>query len=267
MQPTGAPVDDVAYLVRSEHRVAALVAMRARPRTRSELQEATGVSASTIRRTLSAFERRNWIRRTGYTYRTTALGAYVADAVAVLLDRLETERTVRDVWQWLPEEDSGFAIEMCADAVVTVAEANDPYGPANRFFELLRTTDRFQFVGSDLALLEPRREAFCHRIIDGLRAEVVGPGHVARYIRRTYPELFSKTLASGNLTARLAEELPSYAVGIFDDRVAVCGLDPDSVSARVLVDTDDEAARRWAAGKFTVCWDQSRPLPEETPAR
>ena len=261
---TGSPIDDIGYLARSEHRAPTLVALTVRPRSRSELWEMAGVSSSTIRRTLSEFEDRNWIRRDGYQYETTPLGAFVASAVAELIERLDTERKLRDVWQWLPGEESGFTIEMCSDAVVTVAEAENPYGPINRFLSLLRGTDRFRFVGFDLALLEPCKDEFCQRVIDGMRSEIIDPPSVARYIRSTYPELSSKTLASGNLTIRLHDDLPSFGVGIFDDRIAISGYDPDSVTVRVLVDTDAPEAREWAESEYAHYRRKTPTIPIET---
>lgn len=109
---TGSPIDDIAYLARSEHRAPTLVALTVRPRSRSELWEMTGVSSSTIRRTLREFEGRSWIRRNEYQYEATPLGAFVASAVAELIERVEVERTLRHVWQWLPNEESGFTLEM-----------------------------------------------------------------------------------------------------------------------------------------------------------
>ena len=261
---TGSPIDDIAYLARSEHRAPTLVALTVRPRSRSELWEMTGVSSSTIRRTLNEFEDRNWIRREGYKYEVTPLGAYIASAVAELVERVETERKVRDVWQWLPDEESGFTIEMCTDAVVTVAEADNPYAPINRFRALLRNTDRFRFVGSDLALLEPCRDEFCQRVIDGMRTEIIDPPNVAEYIRSTYPELSAETLASGNLTIRLHDDLPPYGIGIFDHRIAICGHDPDSVSVRVLLDTDSPDAREWAESTYSFYRRRTPTVPLET---
>ncbi|MFC4550106.1 MULTISPECIES: helix-turn-helix transcriptional regulator [Halorussus] len=260
----GSPIDDIAYLARSEHRAPTLVALTVRPRHRFELKETAGVSSSTIRRTLSEFEDRNWIRRVGHRYEATPLGAYVASAMADLIERVETERKVRDVWQWLPDEDSGFTIEMCVDAVVTVAEADNPYAPINRFLTLLRETDTFRFVGSSLALLEPCREEFCGQIIDGMRAELVDSPNVARYIRSTYPELSSRTLESGNLTVELYDDLPPYGVGIFDHRIAICGHDFDSVTVRVLLDTDSRDARRWAESTYSLYRRRAPTVPLET---
>ena len=246
----GSPIDDIAYLARSEHRAPTLVALAVRPRSRSELWEMTGVSSSTIRRTLREFEDRNWIRRVGYQYEATPLGTFIASAMAELIERVETERKVRDVWQWLPDEESGFTVEMCTDAVVTVAEADNPYAPINQFLSLIRETDHFRFVGSSLALLEPCRDEFCQRIIGGMETKIIDLPSVAKYIRSTYPELSSKTLASGNLTIRLHDDLPKYSIGIFDHRVAICGHDPDSVTVRVLVDTDAPDVRKWAESQY-----------------
>ena len=224
----------------------------------------TGVSSSTIRRTLSEFEQRNWIRRNGYQYEATPLGAFVASAVAELIERVELERKLRDVWHWLPGEESGFTIEMCADAVVTVAEADNPYAPVNRFFALIEETDRFRFVGSDIALLEPRRDEFCRRVIDGMQTEIIDPPSVARYIRSTYPELSSETLASGNLTIRLHDDLPTYGIGLFDHRIVICGHDPESVTVRVLLDTDSQEAREWAESTYSLYRRQTPTVPLET---
>ncbi|WP_101295652.1 helix-turn-helix transcriptional regulator [Halegenticoccus soli] len=254
------PIDDVGYLARSEHRAPTLVALSARPRSRSELWELTGVSSSTIRRTLREFESRNWIRRNGYRYETTQLGAFVADAMEELLDRVETERKLRDVWNWIPSEESGFTIEMCSDAVVTVAEPDDPYAPVNRFASLLRKTNGFRFVGFDVALLEPCKDALRERIVDGMETEIIDPPSVARYILSTYPEHCSEPLESGNLTVLLHDGLPPYGIGFFDDRIAVSCIDQDSGTVRALIDTDAQAAREWAESTYERYRREARPL-------
>ena len=261
---TGAPIDDIAYLARSEHRTPTLVALTDRPRSRSELCESTGVSSSTIRRTLREFEDRNWIRRNEYRYETTQLGAFVASAMAELIERVELEQELRDVWQWLPGDESGFAVEMCSDAVVTVAEMDNPYAPVNRFLTLIRQTDKFRFVGIDIAIFEPNRDELCQRVIDGTRTEIIHPPSVATYYRSNYPELLSETLASGNLTIWLHDDLPPYGVGIFDHRIAVCGHDPDTQTIRVLLDTDSEEAREWAEAEYAFYRDETSTVPLET---
>lgn len=260
----GSPIEDIAYLARSTHRAPTLIALTVRPRSRSELWEMTGVSSSTIRRTLNEFEDRDWIRRDGYQYETTPLGAYVATAMAELIDRVETEQQLRDVWQWLPDEDSGFSIDMCTDATVTVADADDPYRPVTRFLSLVRGTDRFRFAGLDVALLEPCKDELCRRIIDGMETEVLTRPRVVKYIRSTSPELFSAALESGNLTVRLHDDLPAYGVSLLDGRAAVGGYDHDSVTVRVLVDTDESDAREWAESTYESYRRRTPTMPLET---
>jgi predicted transcriptional regulator len=120
------PLDDIEFLAGSEHRVTALAALARGPRSRADLQALTGASASTTGRTLHEFEERRWIRKNGHRFETTQLGAFVAAGMQELIERIETERKLRDVWQWLPTEASGFTVEMGSSAVLTDARADDP---------------------------------------------------------------------------------------------------------------------------------------------
>ncbi|MFC4437754.1 MULTISPECIES: helix-turn-helix transcriptional regulator [Natrialbaceae] len=256
-------VDDVAYLTRAPHRVTTLAALAGRPRSRTDLRELTGVSPSTISRTLREFEARHWVRRDGHRYEATQPGAFVASVMEELLGRLETERQFRDVWQWLPLEVRELGLETMSDAVVTVAAVDDPYRPVNRFVSLLRETDRFRFVGFDLALFEPCQVELCQRIVDGMRTEIIDPPNVASHIRSTYPEQSAETLESGNLAVLLHDDLPTYGICLFDDRVGVCGYNPDSGTVRVLIDTDVPAVREWAESVYESYRREARPLAIE----
>lgn len=257
---TSSPLEDAEFLARSEHRATALAALAGRPQSRADLLDLTGASTSTIGRTLREFERRGWVRRDGQRYEATQLGAYVATGMRDLLARLETERALREVWQWLPSGEDGFTVEMAADAVVTRASAEDPYCPVNRFESLLRETDRFRFVGYDVALLEPCKDELARRTADGMRAEIIDPPSVAQYIRSTYQEHCAGPLESGNLSVRVHDDLPDYGVSLFDDRVAVSGYNPDSGTVQVLLDTDAPAAREWAESTYECYRQEARPL-------
>ena len=261
-----AAIGDVAFLTRSGHRVSALVALAERPRSRAALRELTGVSASTIGRTLGEFERRNWIRRDGHEYEATQLGAFVAAAMREVTRQVATERKLRDAWQWLPTAADGFSVEMCADAVVSVAEPADPYRPVQRFGSLLAETDRFRFVGSDLALLEPCKDEFRQRILDGVETEIIDPPSVARQVLSAYPEHCEAPLKSGNLTVRVHDDVPSYGLALFDDRIGIVGYSTDSGTVQVLIDTDTTAARKWAEATYASYRSDSRPLSVTLPA-
>lgn len=235
-----------------------LAALTVRPRSRSELSELTAVSSSTVRRTLREFEDRNWIRRNEYQYETTALGASVASAMVDLIDRIETQQQLRDVWKWLPGEEHGFSIDMCAEATVTIADGDGPYRPVNRFRALLDEANQFRLLGFDIAMLELCKDDLCERIIGGMEAEIINQPRVADYIRNNCPEPFSRSLESGNLTIRLHDNLPHFGLCLMEDRMAITGYDNDAVTVRVLVDTDRSAAKEWAESMYA-------PYLRETP--
>lgn len=260
---TDSPLDDVEFLARSDHRTTALGALARRPRNRTELRELTGVSASTIGRTLRELENRSWIRRVDGEYEATPLGAYVATGMGELIERIETERKLRDVWRWLPAEAEGFSVEMVSDAVVTAAAADDPYRPVNRFVSLLRETERFRFVGVDVALLEPCRDELRDRIVDGMRAEIIDPPSVAKYVLSTYPEHCSDPLESGNLTVRVHDDLPVYGLSVFDDRIGISCYHPYNGTVQVLIDTDTPETCAWAESIYESYRREARPLAPE----
>ena len=254
-------LEDIAFLARSEHRVAALVAMSSAPRSRSELGELTGASSSTIRRTLRDFEERHWIERDGYQYETTELGGFIAGAMSDLLDRFKTEQQLRTVWEWLPEQMSGFSLEMCLDAEVTVASAENPYRPAGRFDDLLAGTERLRFLGFDVAMLEPIRATLCERIVEGMRADLIVQPRVIRYIRSTHADAFEGPLESGNLTVKVHEDLPPYGLGILEERAAIACYDSPGLSVRALIDTSGEECLTWAESEFARYERQTPTLP------
>lgn len=255
---THPPLEEIEFLARSPHRVRVLDAVARRAQSRADLLAMTDVSQSTMGRTLRAFEDRGWIRRDGRHYEATQAGAFVATGMRDLVDRLETELTLRDICRWLPPPESGFTMELCADATVTVADAEDPYRPITRFRSLLGKTERLRFAGFDLALLEPSRDDLTNNILEGMRTEIIDPPHVVQHIRSNYPEQFEAVLESGNLTLRVHDDLPPYGLGLFDDRVVISGYDSESGTVRALVDTDAPAAREWAESTYL---DYRRTIP------
>ncbi|USZ70939.1 helix-turn-helix transcriptional regulator [Natronosalvus halobius] len=259
----GSALEDVEYLARSSHRVTVLASLSEAPRTRAELQESTGASASTISRTLRTLEQRRWAVRNGHCYEATPLGAYVATGVTDLLERLEAERNLRDIWDRLPVGEIDGGLEEFADAVVTPATVEDPYGPVSRFLALVEESDTFRFVGFELGLIEPCMDDLCRQITDGLKATIIDLPNVANYIRSTYPDLSTRTLRSGNLTALLHDDPPPNGLSLFDDRVGLCVYAPDTGTLQAMVDTDSLAVRTWAEQTFDQYRQAARPLALE----
>lgn len=254
------PIDDIAYLARSEHRVPTLVALTERPRSRSELCELTGVSSSTIRRSLGEFEDRTWIRKEEHQYVATRLGKAIAVGMEDLLARAETERKLRDVWHWLPDGVRRLSVETWAEMTVTVAEPDSPYRPVNRVESLLRTTTAFRFLRPEVALMEPCLAVLLQLIDDGATITLVDRPSCHTYFLSTYPERSSEMLKQENFTVLEHDELPSYGIGLLDDRVVISCYEQESGIVQAVVDTDVPTVRNWANSVYDSYRSDARPI-------
>jgi predicted transcriptional regulator len=244
-----ATLDEIKFLADSSNRADALLALRERSHDRDELRATTGASGPTVGRIVGDFEERGWITREGATYELTKPGRFVADHFTDFVDRMDTERRLREVWQWLPSELSDFTLELVADAAVTAVEPGDPYGPANRCASLYRETE--QLRGFDAALTAPHHFAeLYHQIVDGMDTEIIFPPTVSENIASTYPKKAGEVLESDSFTLWLHDGLPLYRVLVFDDHVGIGGYDADSGVLQVYVDTDAPEARTWAESTF-----------------
>ncbi|OYR41332.1 MarR family transcriptional regulator [Halorubrum sp. Ib24] len=259
-QNAESPISDIAYLARSEHRVPTLVALTERPRSRSELCELAGVSSSTIRRTLDEFEDRVWIRKDGYQYTATRLGEAIASAMQDLIEQVETERKLRDVWHWLPEEVSDFPIETWDAMTITVAEPDSPYRPIDRFESLLKETNDLRLVRPEIALMEPCFEVLVQLIDEGVDVVLVARPESHTYFLSTYPERSVEMMQQDNFTVLEHDSLPPCGTGLLDERAAISCYEQDSGTVHVLIDTDVAAIREWAQSVCDTYASEAQPV-------
>ena len=259
-QPPDSAIGDIAYLARSEHRIPALVTLTEQPRSRSELCEVTGVSSSTIRRTLNEFEDRRWIHKDGYRYVATRLGEAVASGTEELLDRIETERTLRDVWHWLPDEVSEFPIETWSELTITVAGPDVPYGPINRFESLLENTSTVRFLRPEVALMDPCFDVLCQQIDEGVDVTLIDRPHCHAYFISTYPEHSSELLQRDNFTVLEHDDLPPYGTGLLDQCVTISCYEQGSGTVTAILETDAPAVCEWAQSAYERHLRDARPI-------
>lgn len=246
LRSEGSPFVDIAYLSRSEHRVSTLVALTERPRSRSELCELVGVSSSTVRRTLDEFDDRLWIRKDGYRYAATRLGEAVASGMKDLIERVETERKIRAVWHWFPEEISGLPFETWSELNITVAEPDAPYRPVGRFESLLRETTTVRFLRPEVALMDPCFDLIHQLIDEGVDMTLIDRPQCHAHFLSTYPERSSEMVQRDNFTILEHDDLPPYGVGLLDGCVAISCYERSSGTVHALIDSDATAVREWA---------------------
>ena len=259
-RPRDSPIGDIAYLARSEHRIPVLVSLTERSRSRGELCERTGVSASTIRRTLTEFEGRRWIRKDGYEYVATRLGEAIASGMEDVIERIETERTLRHVWHWLPDAVREVPIETWSELTVTVADPDVPYRPVTRFESLFEETTTLRYLRPEVALMDPCFDSLCQRVDDGVDVTLIDRPNCHTYFLSTYPERSSELLQRDNFTILEHDELPPYGTGLLDDHVAISCYEQEGGTVQTVIDTDAPAVREWAQSVYQRYRADARPV-------
>lgn len=258
------PLEDIGYLARSTHRTGVLSALVEDRRKRHELCRATGASSPTIGRILSDFEDRQWIIRDGSVYALTPLGEYVADRFADLHDAMETEQTLRDVWQWLPREMEGFTVDLFADAVVSYPGPEYPYGPVERVCQLIEETTSLRGFGTTV-YKSVNNETVCDRVLDGMDYEYIYSPEILEVTIAWNPERLAEAAACENCTVLLHDDLPDRdrcGLGIFDDRIGICCHDAETGMLEAFVDTAGPAAREWATSVYERHRADARPITD-----
>ena len=251
------PVEDIEFLARSAHRVNALGALAAGRQSRDDLREAIGASNATVGRLLNEFDKRTWITRDGHRYELTPLGEFIATGFFALVERFETEHSIRDIWQWFPT-DLGFTIEMFSGATVTLQDDRNPYCPNSRYAELIETSTSLREMGTVLHKPENVRMVL-ERAIAGMEVELVFPRDVMTDMVGFAPELANEAVKSGNLVLLVSDDLPG-GFWIFDERVGMCCRDPETELSRAVIDTSTTGARAHAQSLYDAYRREATPF-------
>lgn len=256
--PDPDPLEEAAFLARSENRIEVLSALAGEPMTRRELGAALDASQPTLGRILNDLSARNWVTYDGERYRATATGELVEAGITDLRERLSTEARLRDVVAYLPTETFDFDLRHLGGATVTTPTATRPNAPVDRMLELLRDTREarllsYAFNGSKLDLLADRAEemrvrgVFTEAAIDAVTADPVLKTRL-----RTL-------LGAADVEIRVTTEDVPTAVEVTDSRTHLLLRDDEGV-VRAALDTDDGTVREWAEALHDRYWAGASPL-------
>jgi predicted transcriptional regulator len=241
-------LEEIEFLALSANRVAVLRALADRPHTRTDLAASTDASQPTLGRILGDFEERRWVARTGEGYAATATGRLVAEGVGELLARIETDRRLRPVLEWLPTAAMDFDLGRLREATITVPSRTRPSAPLQRELELIGESASVRICSH--ALNERSLATIRERVLDS--PEIVGfEGVLSRAaidgltadagLRSALREL----LGAPNATICVHDGEIPVAVTITDERTHLLLRDDDGV-LRAAIDTDDADVRSWA---------------------
>ncbi|WP_152042463.1 helix-turn-helix transcriptional regulator [Salinigranum salinum] len=243
------PVEEIEFLARSDHRVNALGALAAGPQSRDDLRTVTGASNATVGRLLNEFDSRTWIKRVGRRYELTLLGELIAEGFFDLVERFETERRIRDVWQWIPFDQMGIDIECLSDATVTQATENNPLAVMSRVREFERRTTETQCFADYFP--EPCIDTRSAAIAAGTQRfeAVFTPSAVATVMSSKWASRFTEMVASDRTEISILSGGIPYAAGI-NDGVAYLVIEDDEDNIVGLVETEDEHFVGWVEERF-----------------
>jgi predicted transcriptional regulator len=207
-----------------------------------ELATETGASRKTVRRVLGTFEGHGWTVRRESVYKLTPLGRVVAEAVADLRNAMAAVRTLRPVLPYLPAEIS-LDLRRLHDARVTAPEATTPVAPASRMVEVLREAEAVTVVA--FSVVPDALSATCENARPG---DLLLASETLTFIAESsgMAPMLTEMFDAGWTVAELADP-PPYNL-VLADRTVMLGLVDESGAASALIESDDEAARRWATG-------------------
>lgn len=259
-----AALDNIEFLVSSDHRVGVLEALAERPCDRDDLRGTTGASSPTMGRILSAFEDRQWVEREGHTYQLTGLGEFVAGRLEEFLTAMAAEQRLRDISPWLPYELDGFSVDLLTDAVVSYPGPGYPYEPLDRHVQLLEGAETIRGFGM-VMLKAGILEGFFESVFDGLRVEIIYPPRVFETMLDWDPETVRDAVELDNHTVYLHDDLPNSewcGLCLSDERLSICCYEPDTGMLRSIVDTDAPQAYTWGEAVVDQYRAEARPLDE-----
>src|SRR6056297_1738375 len=112
-------LEDIAYLVRSKHRVQILDLLTGASFSRGEIKERTEIARTTIDRIINEFEERGWAKRTtDGGYRATPTGEQVVSEFEPFVTSMDAIRNLGDLAAWLPTDDVPIELRHFRDATV-----------------------------------------------------------------------------------------------------------------------------------------------------
>ncbi|WP_135821183.1 helix-turn-helix transcriptional regulator [Halostella litorea] len=258
------PLDRVAYLARAESRVRILEALlESGSATQRDLRARLDASRTTVARSLRSLEETGWVERDARTYRLTPAGRLVADSFLDLVDTVELTEGLSAFLEWFPRSELPFELDRLADAEITTSDAGDPYAPARKQSEILRTADRMRLFLPSIDM--EGTKLITERVTEGgLEAEtVIAPGLEATVESDDFGPLLREKVATGRSDVYVAESDLGFYLGLADDGTVQIGVEDGDGLPRALVETADARVREWAEETYERYRADARPKPAE----
>lgn len=253
------PIDDIAFLTRSETRVGVLRAVEAESRTRRELATVTETPKSTLSRTLGELEERGWIERNGRVYELTTAGSLVVERLVPFLRTVTVLQKLGDTVELLPLDETELDVQHLADAKFVTPTEMVPTAPFDYGIEQLQESSRFRCVARTAppryveaihtGVVTCRFTADC--VLGGTYLDDIGDDHESKE--------WWREIADSSSTVRRYEEPISFVLLVLDETVHLWLCDGEGESQGI-VESENPAMLTWANKTVDRYLEQARPI-------
>jgi len=241
-------LEDIAYLVRSKHRVQILDLLTGASFSRGEVKERTEIARTTIDRIINEFEERGWAKRTtDGGYRATPTGEQVVSEFEPFVTSMDAIRNLGDLAAWLPTDDVPIELRHFRDATVRRPDPTDPTSTVSYLTALVREATEFHCivgVAPPVAFEKSMRD----RVVSGeLTTEHVITDEEYRYLLEHRDRLsrWREYVTAGANLYRHDGAVPCNLF-VFDDTVIIAHSQGEIGAPLVGIESLNKTVRSWA---------------------
>jgi predicted transcriptional regulator len=258
------PVEQIAFLARSESRVRVLEALSEDgPANQRALRDCIDMSRSTLSRSLQALEEQGWVAESDGGYHLSPVGHVIAEEFLELLERISLTEDLAPFLRWFPYGASDLELIHLSDAEVIPGTNSDPIAPVRKHQEAMKSAHNIRlFIPS---LDREASRAVHDGVMDGrLEAEIVVTPSVEETIGSgDFAELFRPQIETDRMTVlSIEDDFPRYYFGLVDDRVQV-GVEDDEGIPRALLETTADPVWEWAEKRYETLRERATVKPIE----
>jgi predicted transcriptional regulator len=254
------PHEDIKYLAGSPYRSEILAALRTDDLRPAELTERIDATRTTVQRILSGFRDREWIVKSGPTYRTTVTGQRVLEAYRSLETEVQRAEAYGPFGEYADEVSRRLAPELFTETTVTRATDQQPFAPIERYIEVTSQTQR------RIRTLAPIVSQESIEIVDaylsrGVEFELVIDGTMFDAFKHQYRETLLRWNDPPVSTIWVSPESIDFGLSINEDIVLVGAID-EGRNLTILAEGTDASLREAAIELFTERKQGTTPVEE-----
>lgn len=252
-------LEAIQFIANSANRMRVLDALTAEPRARREIEPETGVSRSTVSRTLDRCGNRGWVASEGSRYWITPLGREMTSAFRAFLETTEGIQHLGEAVRWLPEPVRSIDFRHFRDAVIVTPEPTNPSAPFDHGLERILEADTYRALTSTAL----------PRYVEAVR-DAVAAGELE--VASVHPVGFFERIADDSTRLEPWRNLEAHVrvyrgrvpidFHITDDLVLIWlgGVVDGDLEVYGLMESDEPAVLAWAESLYEEYRDQAEPL-------